>query len=77
MSSFFSLLSEKANRGDFWVLLLIVTWILCLIVLSMCAFTEKFTCDSQIVTIFAGVLKILIGATTIDLGINVFWKKSK
>jgi hypothetical protein len=77
MSSLFSLLSEKATRGDFWVLLLMLTWLLCLIVLAMCAFTDKFTCDSEIVNIFAGVLKILIGATTIDLGINVLWKKSK
>lgn len=75
--SFFELLNEKANRGDFWVLLLIITWVLCLIVLSMCAFTSKFVCDPQVVKIFAGVLKMLIGATTIDLGINVFWKIKK
>lgn len=75
--SFFEKLSERATRGDLWVLLLVVTWLLCLTVLALCAFTNSFDCVNEVVDIFAGILKILIGATTVDLGINVFWRRQK
>lgn len=75
--SFFDMLNEKAHRGDFWVLLIILTWTLCLVVLSLCVFVNNFICDPKVVSIFAGILKMLIGATTLDLGINLFWKRTK
>ena len=77
MTHFFKTLGEKTSRTDFWVLLIMLTWGLCLTILCLCVFTTKYACDPEIVKIFSGILKTLIGATTLDLGITLFWKNKR